>query len=101
MRSESKCGDIRERSVGQLRAAGVFPRREPERADIGGGIRKLANQDCRGLIVKAVIVFVVERVLPVTRVAVSSKYVFEPAMGAEAGFEPAIRGVINEYGIVR
>src|SRR5213080_4837155 len=78
IRSESKGDVIRERSVWQLRAAGVFPCRKPERADIRGRIGKLANQNCRGLIVKAVVIFVVEGALASTRVAVSQKDSLEP-----------------------
>src|SRR5438552_10197037 len=101
IRSESKGGVIRERSVRQLRAASVFPCRVPERADIRGRIGKLANQNCRGLIVKAVVIFVVEGALASTRVAVSQKDSLEPAMRAEASFERAIGRIADEDSIVR
>src|SRR5438552_16926692 len=100
IRSESKGGVIRERSVWQLRAAGVFPCRKPERADIRGRIGKLANQNCRGLIVKAVVIFVVEGALPSTRDAVGEKNGFQPAMRAEASFERAIGRVAEQDSIV-
>src|SRR6267378_548646 len=101
IRSESKGGVIRERSVRQLRATGVFPRREPERADVRGRIRELANQNCRGLIVKAVVILVIERILAAARVAVGEKNGLQPAMRAEAGLESAIRGVVDENRVVR
>src|SRR5438477_13017919 len=90
IRSESKGGVIRERSVRQLRAASVFPCRVPERADIRGRIGKLTNQDCRGLIVKAVVLFVGAGALASTCVAVGQKDGLEPAMRADARFERAV-----------
>ena len=45
--------------MGKLGRAGVFPGGVPERANIGRGIRKLANEQRGGLIVEAVVVFVV------------------------------------------
>src|SRR5437879_2454071 len=101
IRSESKGGVIRERSVRQLRAAGVFPCRKPERADIRGRVGKLANPNRRRLIVKAVVIFVVEGALASTRVAVGKKNGFQPAMRAEASFERAIGRIADEDSIVR
>src|SRR6266478_5688003 len=101
IRSESKGGVIRERLVWQLRAAGVFPRREPERADVRCSIGELANQNRRGLIVKAVVILVIEGILAAARVAVSEKNGLQPAIRAEAGLESAIRGVVDENGVVR
>src|SRR5229473_1862335 len=100
IRSESKGGVIRERSVWQLRATGVFPRREPERANVGCRVGELANQNCRSLIVKAVVILVIEGILTAACVAVGEKNGLEPAMRGEAGLESAIRGVVDENRVV-
>src|SRR5260370_13831272 len=83
---------MRERSVRQLRPAGVFPRRKPERAHIGCRVGELANQNRRGLIVEAVVILVVEGVLPTAGVAVGGKKGIQPSVRDEACLESAIRG---------
>src|SRR5260370_995315 len=100
IRLESEGGIIRVESTRQLRPAGVYPRRKPERTHIGGCVGKLADQNRCSLIIEAVIILVGEGVLSTTRVAVSEKNSFEPAMRAEACFESAIRGVVNEDRVV-
>src|SRR5438876_10196930 len=84
IRSESECGVIRERSVRQLRTAGVFPCRKPKRADICCRIGKLANQNCRGLIVKTVVIFVVESTLVTALIALVEKVGLRPATRTDA-----------------
>jgi hypothetical protein len=42
----------------KLRAAGVDPRGEPVRADVGRGLRELADQYGSGKIVKAIVVLI-------------------------------------------
>jgi hypothetical protein len=44
--------------AGELGLAGVFPGGEPEGADVGGGVRELADEDGGGLVVEAIVVFV-------------------------------------------
>src|SRR6266403_2182050 len=71
---------MRESSVWQLRAAGVFPRGVPERAHIGCRVRELANQNGRGLVVEAVVILICERVLAAARVAIGEKDGLQPAV---------------------
>src|SRR5882724_11412871 len=84
----------------KLRLAGVFPGGEPKGTDVGGGVRELANQDCGGLIVKAIVVFVGVRVEAAARIAVSEKNSFEPTVGTKAGFEGIVGWIGNEHGVV-
>src|SRR5260370_1073396 len=100
IRLESKGVVIRERSVRQLRPAGVYPRREPERAHIGCRVGELANQNCRSLVVEAVVILVVEGILPPARVAVGKKNGLQPAMRTKASLEGAIRGVADEKRVI-
>ena len=55
----------------QCRATGVLPSRQPVRADVGGGIRELPNQDGRGLIVEAVVKLVGVGIFAAAGVAIS------------------------------
>src|SRR5258708_29817425 len=90
IRLESKGGVIRESSVRQLRAAGVYPRRKPERAHIGCRVRELANQNCRGLVVEAVVILVGEGIHSAGRVADGKKKGLQAARGTRAiAEEPA------------
>src|SRR5229473_5991684 len=100
MRLSGNGSVMRKKSARQLRPAGVYPRGEPERAHIGCGVGELADQNGRGLIVEAVVIFVGEGVFSATRVAVGEKNVLQPAVRAEAGFESAVRGVIDKNGVV-
>src|ERR1051325_9555778 len=86
--------------VGKLRLAGVLPGGEPKRADIGGSIRKLANENRGGLIVKAVVVFVRVRVEAATGVAVGEENGFEPTVRAKAGFEGVVGRIGDKHGVV-
>src|SRR5258706_15336338 len=91
MRLESKGGVIRERSVRQLRPAGVYPRRKPERAHIGCRVGKLTNQNGGGLVVEAAVKLVGEGILPAARVAVGGKYGLQRAMRTKTSLESRIR----------
>src|SRR6266436_770910 len=101
IRLESVESSILERSVRQWRAAGVSPRCEPEGAHIGGGVGKLADQNGRGLVVKAFVIIVGERILAMARFAIVHENGFKPAMRTEASLESAIRGVVDESCVVR
>ena len=60
----------------------------------------MANQDCGGLIVEAIVVFVGVRVEAAARIAVSEKNSFEPTVGTKAGFEGIVGWIGNEHGVV-
>src|SRR5467141_605127 len=100
MRLESKGGVIRERLVRQLRPAGVYPRRKPERAHIGCRVGELTNQNGGGLVVEAVVILVGEGILTAARVAVGEKYGLQPAMRTKTSLECAIRRVADEKRII-
>src|SRR5712664_88882 len=100
IRLESKGAVIRERSVRQLWPAGIYPRRQPERAHIGCRVGELANQNCRGLIVKSVVILVVEGILPPARVAVGKKNGFQPAMRTKTSLEGTVRRIADEKRII-
>src|SRR5260221_502514 len=91
---------IRANLARKLRLAGVFPGGKPEGADVGGGVGKLANQDCGGLIVKAIVVFVGVRVEAAARIAVGEENSFEPTVGTKAGFEGVVGRIGDEHGVV-
>src|SRR5260370_24851980 len=97
---ESKGGVIRESSVRQLRPAGVYQRRKPERAHMGCRVRELANQNCGGLVVEAVVIFVGEGIHSAARVAVGKKNGLQPAMRTKTSLEGAIGRVANEKRII-
>jgi len=97
---ESKGGVIRERLVRQLRPAGVYPGRKPERAYIGCRVGELPNQNGGGLVVEAVVILVGEGILTAARVAVGEKYGFQPAMRTKASLESAICRVADEKRII-
>src|SRR5260370_24810771 len=90
IRLESKGGVIRESSVRQLRPAGVYPRRKPERAHIGCRVRELANQNCGGLGVKTVVIFVVEGIHSSARVAGGQENGLQPTIRTKTSLEGAI-----------
>src|SRR6266851_3555148 len=100
IRLESKGCVIRESSVRQLRPASVHPRRKPERAHIGCRVRELANQNCGGLVVEAVVILVGEGIHPAARVAVGKKNGLQPAMRTKTSLEGAIGRVANEKRII-
>src|SRR6267143_721446 len=100
IRLESKGGVIRERLVRQLRPAGVYPGRKPERAYIGCRVGELTNQNGGGLVVESVVILVGEGILTAARVAVGEKYGFQPAMRTKASLESAICRVADEKRII-
>src|SRR5467141_2313647 len=87
MRLESKGGVIRERLVRQLRPAGVYPGRKPERAYIGCRVGELTNQTGGGLVVEAVVILVGEGIVTRGGVAVGEKYGLRPAMRTKTSHE--------------
>ena len=87
-------------SAGELRLAGIFPGSEPVGADVGGGAGKLMDQRGSGLIIKAVVVFVVVGLAAEMRVAVGEKNRFDPGVGGEAGLEGMIGGIADEGSVV-
>src|ERR1700687_4881799 len=100
IRLESKGGVIRERSVRQLRPAGVYPRRKPERAHIGCCVGELTNQNCGGLVVETGVILVGEGILTAARGAVGDKNGLQPAVRTKASLESAIRRVADEKRII-
>src|ERR1700682_5691195 len=64
-------------SMRQLRASRVDPRGEPVRTDISGGTGKLADQNNRGLVVKAIVVFVSIGFFSMAGVAIGQKDHFQ------------------------
>ena len=78
----------------------VIPSGEPERADVGGGVRDLADENGARLVVKVVVIRVGVRVFSAKRVAVGQKDRFKPAMGAEAGIKGVVGGVTDEGRVV-
>src|SRR5258705_11656310 len=88
------------KSAGKLRLAGIFPGGEPEGADVSRSVRKLANENGGGLIVKAVVVFVGVRIQAAARIAVGEKNGFEATVRTKAGFEGVIGGIGNEHSVI-
>src|ERR1700682_1037240 len=86
-------------SVRQLRASRVDPRGEPVRTDISGGTGKLADQNNRGLVVKAIVVFVSIGFFSMAGVAIGQKDHFQRTVRGEARFKSKIRRVADEGGI--
>jgi len=81
--------------VGRGGAAGIDPGSEPVGAHIGGGVGELADERGGGLVVQAVEVFVVVGLGVEVGVAVRQQDIFQPAMGAQAGFEGVVSGVVD------
>src|SRR6266404_1348987 len=81
--------------------AGIRPRREPVRADIGSGIRELANQRARRLIVEAIEVFIVVRLAFQPRIAIRELDHLQPAMRTQASLESMVGGIVDERTIIR
>src|ERR1700687_1406244 len=86
-------------SMRQLRASRVDPRGEPVRTDISGGTGKLADQNNRGLVVKAIVVFVSIGFFSMAGVAIGQKDHFQRTVRGEARFKSKIRRVADEGGI--
>src|SRR5215470_18048247 len=82
-----------EKSMRQCGAAGIVPGSKPEGANIGRGIRELADQNGPGFIIEVVVVFVGVGSLSAKRIAVGQENRLEPAMRAEASIEGMVRGV--------
>jgi len=86
--------------VGQCGLAGIGPRRQPVRADIGCGVRQLADQRACGLIVKAIEVFIVVRLGFQARVAIRNLDDLQPTVGAKASLEGVVGRIVDEGTIV-
>src|SRR5580704_4233689 len=95
-RSESKGEVIRGGLMRQLRPSGIHPGCEPEGADVSCGVGELANQDGRGLIVEAIVVFVGEGIFAVARAAVRQQNGFKPTVRTDAGLKRVVRGVADK-----
>ena len=60
--------------------AGVFPGGEPIRADVGGGVGDLADEDGARLIIEVIVIFVGVSVEAAAGVAISVENGFKPTM---------------------
>src|SRR4029077_13310576 len=88
------------RLMRKLRLAGVFPGGQPVRADVGGSVRNLPDEDRSRLIVEVIVIFVGVGIEAAAGFAVGVENGFQPAMRTEAGVEGMISRVGNVESVI-
>src|SRR5580693_7106742 len=91
---------IRGASMRQLWPAGINPCGHPIRADIGGRFGKLPDQDGGGLVVEAIVIFVVVgvRLSRDVGVAIRQENRLQPTVRGEAHLERMIGRIVDVRG---